>query len=1650
MKKLRHWLFTLTAILCSTAQIYAEGITFEDWTSSNHGGGSTDTKTYTFTLEQPSFIQFLWSVSSESNYDWLTVTLNGQQIVRKSGENSGFCYEPCNTGENTLVVAYSKDGGGDTGSDQAIVSNISIVESGSSQFVNFLPYGQTSSQPWEAKYFMSPIDAGITPGEDWYVADFDDSAWANILGPISNITSYYYATSWEPEYSTYWVRRHFTIDSIPSNIFLSLQVIHDDGCQIYLNGNLIYNNNNVVSSTNTIMLTSEQNAFLREGDNVIAATVSNSGKADAYMDFGLNAYTIENGIIYLGTTAHEIYNKNQTEYIIKEGTTHINSQLFYDMDNLQSVSLPNSVKVIGERAFYSCNNLKTITIPNDVISIGGYAFQYCEALDSVVYNATNCTTVPNNLFNNCSNLKTFIIGDDAESIPANLLYDDNVQKVVIGNNVKAINACAFYSCNNLTDINIPNSVEVIGDNAFYDCTSFPIENGVRYVDCCALEVTDKNQTTYTLKEDIRYLGSALFSGCSSMTSVNIPVGVKAIGYRTFYNCRALTSLTLPDGVTSIGDQAFYDCRAMSSINIPSGVTAIGYQTFSNCDALTSLTLNSVTSIGEYAFDDCNNLQSLTLPESMTSIGKYAFQNCASLANINIPSGITTIGNNTFYNCDALKNIILPEGITSIGSHAFYSCGALTSTNIPTTVTSIEENAFYGCSVLKDITLPAGLTNIGQQAFYDCDAFTTITIPEGITSLPYRAFGYCNRLLNMELPATLTSIGSDNFYNSNLSLVFHATGPPVIDGGCSDKIIYVPSGSRAAYLELYPNNTIIDGEGVTANVNITEPGTLGEEAIKQAEYLYNINNLIVRGTLNNADIESIKNSMTSLVSIDMSGVNMDKLPESFLYNNKKISKVVLPESLNEIGGYAFQHCSRLQEITLPENLQVIRHHAFYGTGISAVNLPSSIVDIEYNAFEECRYLKNIIIPSSVKTLQNSVFFNCASLLSVELPDSLTSIGWDTFRGCTSLTSVEIPNTVATINGRAFYDCYVLKTVTFPLQLTSIGDEAFRYCYALENIELPTSLTSLGSYAFSNCDQLQSVTVPGVTTIGDRVFEACDNLKEVSLPTTLDRCGNYIFSGCNKLQSVTCQSLFPPITTYIAPHDACVLYAPEWTLEKYKLATGWSGFKLAEPIPGVYPADITLYKEESLSIPDAGLPEGYNPSMKLAYYNNSNIGKLTMRGDMPFNLSIFEMEQTRSTSSMTALINRGNVTADSVVTKMTMSANTWHYLTFPYDVKVSDIITEGGNWIICYYDGEARAQADFGNTWKTVPFDSILHAGEGYIWHSDKSNFVVPAVANNNRNLIFAKEARYIQLKEHAASTVANYGWNLTGNPYPCYYDTRFMEFTSPITVRSGSSYAAYSPVDDSYILMPNEAFFVQCSADHNNVGFTLDGRQTNNTVRNLTAAPAYTHGNANGRIVLNLYLENNNNADHTRLVVNEKAEMGYEISCDASKFMSDDNTQSQLFTFVEEERMAINERPLADGKAALGVYIGVGGTHTISLDTRATNTQVILIDKVTGIETDLTTFSYDFTAEAGTYTDRFEIVMKRTGETGIAEATTGTVKVVAMSGAISVTNANAPINVYNAAGALVTTMSGDAITFEVEPGVYVVKVGSEAHKVSVVK
>lgn len=294
------------------------------------------------------------------------------------------------------------------------------------------------------------------------------------------------------------------------------------------------------------------------------------------------------------------------------------------------------------------------------------------------------------------------------------------------------------------------------------------------------------------------IGSSAFSGCSNLTSVDIPDRVTSVGKYAFRDCTALTSVDIPDGVTSIGEEAFSGCNVLTSADIPNSVTSIGGSAFKSCAALTSFTIpdgittipggmfdkcttltsvdipSSVTSIEAGAFRNCKALTSFAIPYGVTSIGQQVFSACSNLESVSIPSSVTSIGSSAFYYCTALTRVSIPYGVTSIGNSTFNGCAALTSVSIPSSVTSIGSSAFENCSVLTSVDIPSGVTSIGGSAFRKCTALTSVGIPDGVASIGTSTFFGCDALASIFIPSSVTSIGASALAGcGNLSHVYYA-------------------------------------------------------------------------------------------------------------------------------------------------------------------------------------------------------------------------------------------------------------------------------------------------------------------------------------------------------------------------------------------------------------------------------------------------------------------------------------------------------------------------------------------------------------------------------------------------------------------------------------------------------------------------------------------------------------------------------------------------------------------------------------------------------------------------------------------------------------------------------------------------------------
>ena len=345
-----------------------------------------------------------------------------------------------------------------------------------------------------------------------------------------------------------------------------------------------------------------------------------------------------------------------------------------------------------------CNQIQSVTIPESVTSIGKSAFEHCSKLDSLTINGVATSMIGAYAFNGCTSLTSLSLVGSFQTIGDYAFAYCGMTSLTIDATITSIGEFAFSSCS-LTSLSLTGNVQEIGDYAFAYCTSL---------------------TSLLLTGNVQKIGDHAFYSCSSLNTVTFPKSPTSIGSHAFDSCTSLNSIEIPGTVTEIGDYAFIDA-GLTSVTIDEGVKSTGAYMFYKCGNLTTVTLpESLTTIADGSFAFCSNLDHVKIPARVTCIGDGAFSNCTSLSEITLQDGVKTIGASAFLSCRGLTSITLPDSVTDIGKDAFWYCSNLKSITIPENVTAIKSGTFGWCSSLKDITLPAGLTSF-QDDLSSCYA-----------------------------------------------------------------------------------------------------------------------------------------------------------------------------------------------------------------------------------------------------------------------------------------------------------------------------------------------------------------------------------------------------------------------------------------------------------------------------------------------------------------------------------------------------------------------------------------------------------------------------------------------------------------------------------------------------------------------------------------------------------------------------------------------------------------------------------------------------------------------------------------------------------------------------------------------------------------
>lgn len=472
------------------------------------------------------------------------------------------------------------------------------------------------------------------------------------------------------------------------------------------------------------------------------------------------------------------------------------------------------------------------------------------------------------------------------------------------------------------------------------------------------------------------------------------------------------------------------------------------------------TLSNFQFIGDNAFYGCTEMEvpNKRLPKDVSSIGEAAFAYCSELVLEYLPSSVATIGPSAFRDCSKLEFVgasstpytKLPSAVTSIGDYAFLNCPKLVLTSLPGNVTSIGKGAFQGCSSLALKELPAGVKTVGDEAFEGCTDLLKMTFPSGLESVGEKAFSGCADLLKLSFHGEVPpSLGANAFagvgqggtvYCPDAGVYRNAFGADVPNGWAYDSLFTLKvefndgTSMRDALAVALGSKDEIGAVGIEVSGNATE--------IPQADWVM----------LKECYRED--SAWTSLFGLNLANMSALKKMTGEDVGSPgfvRLENLVLPDSLETVGSFAFALCENMVLAKLPDGLFSIEPGGFRGCeSLDLAKLPDGIKIIDDWAFAECKQLKLSELPADITSIGDYAFAYCDNLPLAKLPAGVESIGTYAFLKCYKLALSELPESLETISRHAFFGCIGLGKMTFPRGLAYIGEYAFLDCANLTEL------------------------------------------------------------------------------------------------------------------------------------------------------------------------------------------------------------------------------------------------------------------------------------------------------------------------------------------------------------------------------------------------------------------------------------------------------------------------------------------------------------------------------------------------------------------------------------------------------------------------
>lgn len=534
--------------------------------------------------------------------------------------------------------------------------------------------------------------------------------------------------------------------------------------------------------------------------------------------------------------------------------------------------------------------------------------------------------------------------------------------------------------------------------------------------------------TYTLKGgDATIVG---YNGTDCVITIPSTIDgnpVVSIGSNAFQSNTQITSVTMPSGITSIESSAFSYCDKLESIVFSNDIATIGNSAFSCCSSLTEAVLpDKLEKIGNYAFYNCYSLKNIVFPKSLTSVGYRAYYDCRAIESIVVHAENAKFDSdgNTFYNAGKTSGgvkVEFSEGVKVVPSSIFESgedyCARITEVKLPSTVEEIDKYAFYNCAELKTVRISERsiLKKIGNYAFYNCKLLSAFMLPQKLENVGYKAFYGTEALSEIVVNSVLLNdfdSSGDTFYNAGkesggLKVIFSEGVSRVpnsmfrSDSANAARVTDVIVSSTVENIGNYAFSDCTELKTITLHEN-SKLKNIGQYAFEKCKSLTKI---VLPEELENVGYRAFYGTEAlSEIVVDAVLLNDFDSSGNTFYNTGKETEngtaVIFSNSVTRIPAHMFRNNSsnytdylRVNSVIVGNSVEEIGKYAFY-----------NCVDLKTVEFGEI---------SAVKTIGDFAFSNCKQIERIVLPDTVTNVAYCAFSDCSSLSDLTLNNTVCEI-------------------------------------------------------------------------------------------------------------------------------------------------------------------------------------------------------------------------------------------------------------------------------------------------------------------------------------------------------------------------------------------------------------------------------------------------------------------------------------------------------------------------------------------------------------------------------------------------------------------------------------------------------------